>query len=364
MTRKLTTLTVVSALGSLLGCAQLSSNQTPLVGARNPAGPTPGTLPVKVAAVPAATQLATMQSAESYYLMGRAEHGAGKLAQARAHYAQVLALEPRHAGALNAMAVIHAQEGRLEDALRLFGEAMAVAPQAAHLYNNVGYALLRAGRLEDAEAALLKAREFDPGNSQALQNLALLRAAQAKAGGGAQSPESKVENQEPAAGSRLVAVAPQVYALQHGTGSSAEAPVVAVSPLVAAAVLPAAKQFLRGVRVEVSNGAGVSRLARRTADKLAPTGLVAARLTNAKPYRQATTEIQFGAGQEQLAQALKSYLPVTAKMVAMNRLQPAGIQMRLVLGHDLTGHAIAGWLDGVEPQQHAAWEKDEGWAWS
>ncbi|WP_171016207.1 tetratricopeptide repeat protein, partial [Ramlibacter sp. 2FC] len=98
------------------------------------------------------------------------------------HYTLVLALESRHGGALNAMAVIHAQEGRLDDALRLFNEAMAVAPQAAHLHNNAGYALLRAGRLDEAETALLRARELDPANRQVAQNLDLLRTAQARAG--------------------------------------------------------------------------------------------------------------------------------------------------------------------------------------
>lgn len=358
MKRQFSKLAVVSALGTLLGCAQLGTQGPASAGVASTAS---DTLPVKVASVPAAVRLTAAPGAESAYLMGRAAHGAGQLTQARTHYAQVLELEPRHVGALNAMAVIHAQEGSLDDALKLFGEAMAVAPQAAHLHNNAGYALLRAGRLDEAEVALLKARHLDPGNPQVGQNLSLLRAAQARAPSTQQTsaPQVQIEVQDQAAGPRVVPVAPQVYALQSGAGSSSEAPTAALT-LPVAAVLPTTTS-LRGVRVEVSNGVGTSRLARRTANRLAPTGLVTARLTNAKPYRQATTEIQFGAGQEQLAQALSTHLPVAAKMVASNSMQP-GIQMRLVLGHDLTGKAIAAWLEGVD-HQHASWHRGERWVW-
>lgn len=364
MTRKWTTLALVSTLGSLLGCAQLSTGQSPVAGARGTARPVQEVLPVKVAAVPAAALGAAAPSAESAYLMGRAAHGAGQLGEARAHYAQVLALDPRHVGALNGMAVIHAQEGRLDDALKLFGAAMEVAPQAAHLYNNVGYALLRANRLDEAKAALLRAHDLDPASLQVVQNLGLLRAAQARAGKGADTVSKKPQadgQTEPEAGPRLVMVAPQVYALQAGVASTSQAQATATAAPIAA--LPPTAKPLRGVRVEVSNGVGITRLARRTADRLATTGLVAARLTNAKPYRQATTEIQFGAGQEQLAQVLRSHLPVAARVVAMSRPQ-TGVQMRLVLGHDLAGKAIAAWLEGADAYPQTAWAKHEGWAWS
>lgn len=350
MTRPWNRLAAVSALGTLLGCAQLGP-------ASLPGGPQGApTLERDAPAAKLAAVQAAAPTAESAYLMGRAAHGSGQLAQARAQYAQVLALEPRHLGALNAMAVIHAQEGQIDEALKLFSQAMALAPEAAHLHNNAGYALLRAGRLAEAEAALLRAQALDPANPKTQQNLALLRAAQERAGPAPASDQHSLSAQEPAAGPRLVAVARQVYELQPGTTPNAQA------PLPVAAILPVAKP-LRGVRVEVSNGVGITRMARRTADRLAATGLVAARLTNAKPYRQATTEIQFGAGQEQMAQTLKAHLPVAAKVVAMNRLQP-GIQVRLVLGHDLTGKAIAAWLDEAaqEPQAVAS-RKDDGWVW-
>lgn len=362
MTRKCITLALVSTMGTLLGCAQLGTGQPSAPARQGVAARTQDALPVKVAAVPAAMRLAETSNAESAYLLGRAAHGAGQLAEARSHYARVLAVEPSHVGALNAMAVIHAQEGRIDDALALFGKAMAVAPQAAHLHNNAGYALLRAGRLDEAETALLRAQGLDPANLQIKQNLGLLRTAQARAGKGAEaSVQQQVQADErsgPATEPRVVVVAPQVYALQPGSNSNADGP-----PVATVHAIHPASPSLRGARVEVSNGVGITRLARRTADRLASTGLVAARLTNAKPYRQVTTEIQFRAGQEQMAQTLKAHLPVAAKVVAIGHLQP-GIQMRLVLGQDLAGKAITAWLDQTAQQlQPVASLKDDGWVW-
>lgn len=366
MTRYWTTFAAVSTLSSLLGCAQLGTGQPPSAAARGTAGPVQEVLPVKVAAVPAAARQSAAPSAEGAYLMGRAAHGAGHLAEARTHYTRVLAQEPRHVGALNALAVIHAQEGQLDDALKWFNAAMAVAPQAAHLHNNAGYALLRAGRLNEAETALLRAKDLDPANRQVAQNLDLLRTAQARAGKGAEVPmpqQAQVDGRaEHAAGPRVVEVTPQVYALQPAGSSGVEALPAAGAVQQVAATVPLV-QSLRGVRVEVSNGVGITRLARRTADRLASTGLIAARLTNAKPYRQATTEIQFGSGQEQMAQVLKAQLPVAAKVVAISRLQP-GIQVRLVLGRDLAGEAITAWLEQAEQEpQPVASRKDDGWVW-
>ncbi|UUZ75870.1 LytR C-terminal domain-containing protein [Polaromonas sp. P1(28)-13] len=109
---------------------------------------------------------------------------------------------------------------------------------------------------------------------------------------------------------------------------------------------------LRGVRLEVANGVGITNLARRTANRLAAgTGVITARLTNARPYRQMKTEIQFGAGQDALAKALQTRLPLTATLAAAQ--MQGNVQLRLVLGHDLTGRAIAAWLEGRDAQTAA-----------
>ncbi|UUZ75869.1 tetratricopeptide repeat protein [Polaromonas sp. P1(28)-13] len=114
-------------------------------------------------------------------MLGRAAHGLGQLGQATVHYEQVLRLEPRHVGALNALGVIHAQDGRTDEALALFARAIALAPEAPHLYNNAGYALLRADRLNEAGFQLERAQQLSPGSAQTQQNLALLAQVRRKA---------------------------------------------------------------------------------------------------------------------------------------------------------------------------------------
>ena len=353
-------------------------------------------MPVKVAAGPVATTGAS--GADVLFSVGRYQHSAGQLEQAALHYTQVLELDPNHVGSLNALAVIHAQAGRTDEALKLFSRAMQLSPKAAHIHNNMGYALMRAGRLDEAGVQLREAQALDPGSVQAAQNIALLTREEAKRAALAAKPEPQPTAATAPSGPALVAVSENVYELRMPAAQSNAAPAVQVAaqpaaqpvivqsampvnaktaiPVVADAAAPAVERrmtaslmtvslkpeldpgwqktvqavkssenLLKGVRLEVSNGAGVTQLARRTADRLAPTGVITARLTNAKPYRQVRTEIQFLAGQDLAAQALQARLPVTANAVTSSELQ-RGVQIRLVLGHDVAGRAIAAWLDG------------------
>lgn len=168
----------VSMLGTLLGCAQLMPGARVSGATAAPYQAKAGVVPVKVAAAPTVTP--AMSSHEALYTMGRSAHGAGQLALAARRYEQVLKVAPDHVGALNALAVIHAQSDRTDEALKLFARARQLAPGAAHAHNNTGYALLRAGRLDEAERALKLARELDPHSVPTLQNLELLASAQAE----------------------------------------------------------------------------------------------------------------------------------------------------------------------------------------
>ena len=370
MKHKLKTVASVSILGTLLGCAPLMPDAHVARSAAAPLWVQANAVPVKVGAASAVT--ADMPSHEAMYAMGRAAHGLGQLTLAAQRYAQVLEMVPDHVGALNALAVIYAQSDRIDQALNLFARAGRLAPSAAHLRNNTGYALLLAGRLEEAELTLKLARELDPLSLQALQNLELLKTAQA--GRRVANPAALAEHNSdaPKAEPRIVAVVPNVYelrvparpaagAVQIATGST-NGGVPKAQALIRELSLshaPKAGSGLRGVRLEVSNGVGISSLARRTANRLALWGVVTARLTNAKPYRQQKTEIQFVKGQELAAQALQSRLPMAVLAAPADRLD-SSVQLRLVLGHDVAGKAIAAWLDGGETQVAIASHGD-GW---
>jgi hypothetical protein len=353
---KLNAVASVCLLGTLLGCAPLMPG-TPLAGkAVTPARGQAGTVPVKVAQAGAVTP--ATPSSDALYTLGLSAHGAGQTVLAGQYYARVLALAPEHAGALNGLAVIYAQSDRIDEALKLFARASALAPGAAHVHNNAGYALLRANRLDEAEIALSKARDLDPANAQTQQNLALLASAKAKHQSAGLADRSGAGDKDRP---RLVVVAPNVFELRAPTNTATRAtPAQETSPPSDQVSAPGAE--LHGVRLEVSNGVGIRRLARRTADRLATEGVTTARLTNARPYRQVRTEIQFVAGQSLAAQALQSRTPVATQAVATSRLN-AGVQLRLVLGHDMAGRAIAAWLDAEENPQLAN-SMQGGWRWS
>lgn len=364
---KLNAVASVCLVGTLLGCAPLKMGAPGLAVA-----PPQAQAPV----APAITAGPVAPSSDDLFARGLEAHRAGQFELAGLRYAQALRLSPDHVGALNALGVIHAQAERTEEAIKLFTRAIALAPGSAHFQNNAGYALLRADRLDEAELALTQALELDPSSLKTRENLALLASAKAARAPVGQTPEQIFDKDAP----RLVVVAPNVIELQVPSPAAPDPTLPArkeatepsgkdLSPgsalsqeLMGRLAAMSASTELRGVRLEVSNGVGIRRLARRTADRLADEGVLTARLTNALPYRQTETEIQFGTGQARAAQALQSRMPLPTRTTASSRLT-AGVQLRLVLGHDMAGSAIAAWLD-AEERRPVASSGEGGWRWS
>lgn len=368
----------ILSTGTLLGCSQLSlapTQREPVAAAGDRASVLSRVQPVTRIASP-------VPEVEHLWLQGRSAHGQGQLALAQDHYAKVLKERPTHPGALNALAVIYAQTDRLPQAIGLFEQALAMQPQASHVLNNLGYALLLAGRLSEAEAALHRAHELNPASALTRKNQELLAQAQARGATVLASPAAAGEPAAAVSGTTLVAIAPNVYELREPTAAApsaaqaraAETPAMpsaaAVSERWGAVPAPAfaAPADLHGVRIEVSNGMGVRHMARRMAGRLVPLGLVAARVTNQPGYRQVRTELQFRAGQQNAAEALAQQLPGTPQLVPVRQLA-GGIQLRLVLGHDLRGQALAVWLEMPEVQvatevpSPVALNPQDGWRW-
>ncbi len=152
----------------------------------------------------------------------------------------------------------------------------------------------------------------------------------------------------------LVAISPNVYELRDSAAPprvrvASVAEVDAAKPQRGDAVKPPVSgastcASMQGVKIEISNGAGIRLLARRTAMRLASSGVATARLTNQPRFDLARTEIQFAAGQEGAASALSALLPAAVKSVPSRNLAK-NTAMRLVLGRDFAGDRTALWLD-------------------
>jgi len=89
----------------------------------------------------------------------------------------------------------------------------------------------------------------------------------------------------------------------------------------------------RKFHLEVSNGNGVTGMAKKVANFLHVDGLPTARLTNQKPYQLPTSQIQYREGYQAEALRLKSSLPNPSALIQSEGLR-VDIDVRLVLGKD------------------------------
>lgn len=113
--------------------------------------------------------------------------------------------------------------------------------------------------------------------------------------------------------------------------SAAALPVAAsTSDPVAGAVMAAEAE---PVRLEISNGNGITGAAARLARTLDVDGLKAVRLTNVKNFNVPRTRIEYPQAQQQMAATLSQRLGVPLKV---RRVALPGSDLRLVLGHDAT----------------------------
>lgn len=138
----------------------------------------------------------------------------------------------------------------------------------------------------------------------------------------------------------LIKFAGNVYELRARVADEpAAAPVESAAPITAAAEPQPAAQAgaqaaagqVRMARLEVSNGNGVTGMARRFRSVLGHMGIPVERLSNAKPYRQVVTTIQYSPGFEKQAASLQKALQGKAQLSSQ---QLASSDVRLVLGKD------------------------------
>ena len=99
------------------------------------------------------------------------------------------------------------------------------------------------------------------------------------------------------------------------------------------AAAPAAKPY----RIEVSNGNGVTGMARKVAGFLDGEGYSRARLTNQKPFHVAASQVQYRSGYREQAQTLVLNLPGRPSIAQADNLR-GDISIRVVLGKDLASN--------------------------
>jgi protein O-GlcNAc transferase len=98
-------------------------------------------------------------------------HQAGRLAEAETLYRQILAVQPKHAHALDHLGVIAQQAGRYDLAVDLIRQSIVIEPNNPAAHSNLGEACRNLGLLDEAVAACRRALELKPDLPEACLNL-------------------------------------------------------------------------------------------------------------------------------------------------------------------------------------------------
>jgi Flp pilus assembly protein TadD len=332
---------------------------------------------------------------QAWYDLGRYYQGQERHALAASALENAVAADGTFAEARNRLGVSYALLGRYEEAIRQLEAAIQAAPEAAHIYSNLGYAHFLKGNPAEAASALQRAIALDPANRRAEHNLGLAyaqlgetaKARSAFAQAAAPQPElaTAPATVPEESRSQVVQVAPNVYELRPKSSSTAavmlpdrspapharvevsngngvnrmatkmatapatapeerRSQVVQVAPSVyelrpksasTAAVVPPDRSPAPRGRVEVSNGNGVTGMARRVGSYLKGSGFAATRLTNQQGFGVAATRVEYRKGYEAEARQVAAAMPRSVGVMPNIKLR-RDIGVRLVLGKDMT----------------------------
>lgn len=339
----------VSSLSVLAGCSTVTAPERPALPAR--AGTVEPVMTVRNSGG---------VDSDAMYRIGRVYQGQMRYDDAVDAYRKALALDPRNVEARNALAVGYSIKGLALESEREFKAAIEQSPGLSHLHSNLGYHYLQLGRADEARAALREAIRLDPANVRALTNLAAaggdvtapvalapraVTAAPMPASAPAAlsaAPEAKpaatiaelIGTQPVVPKAELVGLAPNLWQLRPRAAEVAAPPapnlqsgIAQTDKAVPASGIPAKVQF------EISNGNGITGLARRVGGYLHSLGMYSPRLTNLRPFDQRRTRIQYVQGMEDAARELRSTLGTPADLVVTPRIE-RNARMRVVLGRD------------------------------
>tara|TARA_R110002073_G_scaffold119379_1_gene260584 strand:- start:1693 stop:2760 length:1068 start_codon:yes stop_codon:yes gene_type:complete len=291
------------------------------------------------------------------YLLARYHQGKINYKKAIAAYKKALAADPDYVEVHNGLGVIYSIQGKHKLAVQHFQKAINLAPEATYLHNNLGYAYLVQGRETEAAESLQLALKLDPGNKQARSNLAttfervglhdnatILRLA---------APETTKPSVKPAASMRSATMVNVTDITIEGslTKGETETKLIQVTPNVYGyetlkkrdpllALLSDQTSVLnKDVRIEVSNGNGVTGMAKKVSDFFQKNGLAKARLTNHQTFTLPQSTIYYRSGNHEQANQINQMLPKRVNVLENNEIH-GNIQVKVLLGQDIL-HQVA-----------------------
>lgn len=345
MKRKSTWLSGLVGAGLLAGCA----------------APPPAASVMETQVVPFAKIRDAADSADGYYTLGRELQRRGKFEDAERAYRQALDIEPGHADARNGLAAVAVNRGDIDIAISILGSLAASHPDQPHLLANLGYAHYLKGNYFDARVALEQAAGLDPANNRTREKLQLvlkkLGVPETDAPSGSEELQLVLDLPPASSSSDIVAVGPGVYQLQ-AVGSNSPSGAAAAAPLPQVLV-PVASGMQEGVsssrvaeltpstespmasvtaiastpaaKLEIVNGNGIPRLARKLRHLVQGNDWTVVRVANHSNFNVSMTRIEYAHGNRGSAENLARGLQVAPVYRHNDAL---GDRIRVVLGYD------------------------------
>src|SRR5476649_1819070 len=303
------------------------------------------------------------QLADGYAALGRAQYDAMRYADALRSYQRAAQLDPRNLSARNGMAVAYAAQGDYKRAIALWRGMTAggaAGAESAFLMANLGYAYFLDGDAAQATTLLEQACVLDPLDALAWEHLglalektgqheraaAMLKQARTLRLHDAHSDyalvaASGMARTEVVQDGAMVAVrrvnpltvrppepATQARSAQDDIDIVPAQAMQSFAERGAAAPLPA-----HALRLEISNGNGVTGMAAALARTIGGREWRVVRLSNAKPYAVATSRVEYRAPQLAAARALAARLGM--RLQERERENEHHVGLRVVLGRDL-----------------------------
>jgi hypothetical protein len=279
--------------------------------------------------------------ADALYAAGKAHLQAGRVGLA-VHTLEAARLQaPTSVRVLNGLGAAYDRLGRHHLADKVYLEAIALSPDDPMTLNNLGWSRHLRGQPELAEYYLQQAVEVDPRNETAQANLIHVMAAlpvrrQQAPPDMNVGPGPRIERVEEGVQQLVFAPLPAVSWPPRGSTpvDTIEREPVLIATRVADIPVPQRSPVtLSGLRLEIANGTGRTRMAARFGDWLRSEGLPGGRLRNAAHFSHERTVVSYrDPANKAAARRLAALLP-SATTVQMDAQQ--GSDLRVVLGADL-----------------------------
>ena len=287
-------------------------------------------------------------SAENLYHIGEYYQRKKQWSNAIEAYQKALSLQSDYVEAHNGLGVVYGILGQYEIAIDHFKEAIALNSAKGYLYNNLGYAYYLQGMYHDAELSFQTALSNDPHNGKAKKNLTLVHnkmgiAEKSNSTLGMLSKSEAIIAERAAplssqvvSSQQLIQIAPNVYEFSAQPKTQNRVASNVVNDVGHGQHEALLQNRIKGSTqgIEVSNGNGVTGMARNVATQLSNAGFGQARLTNHQTFKQVQTEIYHRVSAHELAEKITQLLPGQIKLIESDDLRE-GINLKILLGQDI-----------------------------